>query len=166
MRALRTVFCAVSVGLYLSWQLPGGGWVWAERCMATLTMMEEFHSPTLVCSYSVAELRAASQACVGLCELRPVERCGCHWGFAGAPLVMGTYLGGDLGQVRDRNRLEICIGLAVIIELRLRSRICAVQKLRPISQWLDVPTWVWCSRQPLYLYFDCGIGECWRERAS
>lgn len=36
-------------------------------------MMLEFHSPTLVCSYSVADFRVASQACGGSVSLVPVE---------------------------------------------------------------------------------------------
>lgn len=35
--------------------------------------MLEFHSPTLVCSYSVADFRVASQACVGSVSVELVE---------------------------------------------------------------------------------------------
>lgn len=68
-------------------------------------MMFEFHSPTFVCSYSVADPRVASQAwgssSVRFLGDRIATRVRC-WPWFGR-----TYLGGDLGQLLDRDGLQM-----------------------------------------------------------
>lgn len=96
MRALRTVFWG-------DWRVSycaSGVEAWR------LTMMLEFHSPTLVCSYSVADFRVASHACVGFVNVVLLGGVRRGWrGLAGRMIYL-TYLVGDFGQFRDRNGLD------------------------------------------------------------
>lgn len=76
------VLCRLRIGYVDSGALGGLSYwrVWR------LTMMEEFHSPTLVCSYSVAVFRVASQACVGSVSVFLVEGYGGRVGLPGLSL--------------------------------------------------------------------------------
>lgn len=111
-------------------------------------MICEFHWPTLVCSYSALSFSAASQACRAVLSARgSVEG-------ARLRLAVGdaTYVGGDLGQLRDRDGLASRSALVRAWETVGFLRVEAVADGNPISQAIDLPTRECCPRQPLCLF--------------
>jgi hypothetical protein len=98
-------------------------------------MICEFHSLTWVCSYSVTLLRAVSQAWIML---------GWAW-LTRVGSQVGTYLVGDLGQLRDGDGLEMYVS-GIVME---GAREFVLARSRYIGY---IPTRECCPQQPLYSF--------------